>query len=488
MKKILLVPLAFLIAGYANTLQAQGSLVNGNGTDGTRIVISANTRVMAHHVKNDGANADIINQGMLKLTGDFTQLNTATYTGSGAGVMELVGTAQQTIEGDAPISIDRLTVNNATGAKLSGADISVATALTIADGDLDLNGRNVDLGTTGVLSENRADNHLVTDNTATDESTAGGGILFSGVTVGTATTEIRGTGLYLQRTAGSDYTVSVLRRHYKGALASRGGHGIERIYAITGNPTGTNTTMRIYYATDEIAGAGNEANFVLYRWQLATQWKQANDTGSGFANGTNSLSPRYVEGTGINAFSSWTVGSSLTPLPITLLGLTGERVAGGQGLTEEVRLKWATSSEINNKGFEVEMSENGRDYAKIAFVEGKGNSTTIQSYSHTTLQPNDSYYRLKQIDFDGKYSYSPIVFVEGVDALKVYPNPNKGAFTISVGKDKLDSPARLLNAQGKEVWRGMQTEVSTKDLPTGMYFLQTTVAGKAKVTKVVIEK
>jgi hypothetical protein len=281
----------------------------------------------------------------------------------------------------------------------------------------------------------------------------------------------------------------VLRRHYKGALASRGGHGIERIYAITGNPTGTNTTMRIYYATDEIVGAGNESDFVLYRWQLATQWKQANDMGSGFVNGTNSLAPRYVEATGINSFSSWTVGSSVTPLPITLLGLKGERVEGLRGeSTEDVRLEWATSSEINNKGFEVEMSADGLAYKKIAFVEGKGNSTTIQPYSHTTLQPNDSYYRLKQVDFDGKYSYSPIVFVEGVDALKVYPNPNKGAFTISVGKDKLNSPARLLNAQGKEVWRGMQTEVSTKDLPTGMYFLQTTVAGKAKVTKVVIEK
>jgi hypothetical protein len=246
--------------------------------------------------------------------------------------------------------------------------------------------------------------------------------------------------------------------------------------------------MRIYYATDEIIGAGNEADFVLFRWQSATGWKQANDAGSGYANGANSFAPRYVEGTGINSFSSWTVGSSVTPLPITLLGLKGERVTGGQGngFTEEVRLDWSTASEINNKGFEVEMSADGLAYQKIAFVEGRGNSTTIQSYNHTTIQPYDSYYRLRQVDFDGKYSYSPIVFVEGIDALKVYPNPNKGAFTISVGKDKLDSPARLLNAQGKEVWRGVQTEVRTTNLPAGMYFLRTNIAGKAKVTKVVI--
>ncbi len=67
----------------------------------------------------------------------------------------------------------------------------------------------------------------------------------------------------------------------------------------------------------------------------------------------------------------------------------------------------------------------------------------------------------------------------------VYPNPNNGTFTISVGKDKLDLPARLLNVQGVEVWRGVQTEVKT-NLPAGMYFLHTIVAGKAKITKVIV--
>jgi hypothetical protein len=190
------------------------------------------------------------------------------------------------------------------------------------------------------------------------------------------------------------------------------------------------------------------------------------------------------------SFSEFIIGSTSSPLPITLLGLKGERIEGWRGeMTEEVKLEWSTASEINNKGFEVEMSENGLAYQKIAFVEGRGNSTTIQSYNHTTIQPNDAYYRLKQVDFDGKFSYSPVVFVEGVvGKIAVYPNPNNGTFTISVGKDKLDSPARLLNAVGKEVWRGKQTEVRTTNLPTGMYFLHTTGAGKSKITKIMIEK
>ena len=101
---------------------------------------------------------------------------------------------------------------------------------------------------------------------------------------------------------------------------------------------------------------------------------------------------------------------------------------------------------------------------------------------------DEAYYRLKQVDFDGKFSYSPIVFVESIAGkVVVYPNPSNGAFTVSVGKDKLDSPARLLNAQGKEVWRGTATKVATTDLPAGVYFLHTTVAGKTKITKVVIQ-
>ncbi len=186
------------------------------------------------------------------------------------------------------------------------------------------------------------------------------------------------------------------------------------------------------------------------------------------------------------SFSQFEIGSITSPLPITLVTFGGERREQAGEKTEEVKLTWATASEVSNKGFEIQVSDNAQTFKKIAFVEGRGNSTTVSSYQLAVSNPNDGYYRLKQVDFDGKFSYSPIVFVEGVETLKVYPNPNSGTFTISVGKDKLDLPASLLNAQGVEVWRGTQTEVKA-NLPAGMYFLHTTVAGKTKITKVIIE-
>jgi trimeric autotransporter adhesin len=175
-----------------------------------------------------------------------------------------------------------------------------------------------------------------------------------------------------------------------------------------------------------------------------------------------------------------------------LVGFGGERVERDGEKTEEVKLEWTTAQEIGNKGFEVQVSDNGLAYRNIAFVDGKGNSATVSSYQLAVNNANDGYYRLRQIDFDGKFSYSPVVFVEGVETLNVYPNPSKGVFTIAVGKSVTTSSARLLNAQGVQVWAGKlqeaQTTVYATNLPTGMYFLHTVVAGKAKVTKMVIER
>jgi hypothetical protein len=420
-------------------------------------------------------------------TTGFQAINVSgTKTFQAGANYELNGTALQTMNNPTGISAHNFVLNNALGATLSN-DMAVTNLLTITNGDLDLNGKNINLQ--GTLVEDRANNHIVKDLTAFSDAQAGGGIIFS-ATVTDATNEIAGTGLYLRGATGANYSVTVTRKHYKGAIASRGGHGIARIYQIVGTPNQP-TTMRIYYANDEIIGAGNVADFVLYRWASGTGWENAFNGGT-FSNGTNDNVARYAEATNITAFSHWTVGSSASPLPITLVGLKGERVEGLRGeMTEEVKLEWSTASEINNKGFEVEMSADGLTYQKIAFVEGRGNSTTIQSYNHTTIQPYDSYYRLRQIDFDGTFSYSPVVFVAGlVGKVAIYPNPNKGNFTVSVGKDSLDLPACLLNAQGQKVWAGKLAKAFTTlqlSLPKGVYCLHTIQAGKVYITKIVIE-
>ena len=230
------------------------------------------------------------------------------------------------------------------------------------------------------------------------------------------------------------------------------------------------------------------ANLKLYKrgTNLGGGW-----TNEGSAFSASNTTKQIVFNTlAMDSFSEFIIGSPSSPLPITLVNFNGERIEKAGEKTEEVKLTWATASEVSNKGFEIQVFDNAQTFKTIAFIEGRGNSTSVSSYRLAVSNPNDGYYRLKQLDFDGKFSYSPIVFVEGIEFLKVYPNPNNGTFKVVCGTqttaDKLDLPARLLNAQGVEVWRGIQTEVKT-NLPAGMYFLHTTVAGKNRVTKVIIE-
>ncbi len=458
----------------------------------------------------DGAGTDLFVQGTIDIQGTGSLAGAGSFTLDAGGtfktshidgfsaigisgtktftdnaIYEFNGTALQTLNNPASLNPNYITINNSAGARLS-SNFAMSGYLYTILGDLDLNGFDLDLGTTGRINEDLANNHLVKDNTAIGDANQGGGIKFSGYTVNTFMGDVGGTGLRLQRTTGSDYTVNVVRKHYQGAYNSQN-KGIRRIYQVSGVATGTNTTMRIYYASDETVGI--IAPFELYRWASGEGWKDG-DASSAFDEGTHGAN--YAEAINVNAFSTWTVGSQAQPLPITLTGLKGRRVEGLRGvMTEEVRLEWSTASEIGNKGFEIQVSENAQTFKTIAFINGKGNSNTSNNYQLTTINQNDGYYRLKQVDFDGKFSYSPIVFVAGLAGkVVVYPNPNNGTFTINVGKDELDLPARLFNAQGIEsplTPEGGMYKVSN-NLPAGVYFLHTVMAGKIKVTKIIIQK
>lgn len=98
----------------------------------------------------------------------------------------------------------------------------------------------------------------------------------------------------------------------------------------------------------------------------------------------------------------------------------------------KVILNWSTSSELNNRGFEVKRSTYKTDWEIIDFIEGNGTTTEISNYTFTdNLIENNSpklFYKLKQIDFDGSYVYSNIIEVEVGSPTEFYlsqnyPNP-----------------------------------------------------------------
>jgi len=104
----------------------------------------------------------------------------------------------------------------------------------------------------------------------------------------------------------------------------------------------------------------------------------------------------------------------------------------------DVTLSWKTTTELNNSGFEIEQSTNSGKFATIGFVQGKGNTGTGSSYSYTVSgQPAGKYYyRLKQVDADGTPTYTETKDItttcNGVSRLSVYPNPSRGAYSVTI--------------------------------------------------------
>lgn len=112
-----------------------------------------------------------------------------------------------------------------------------------------------------------------------------------------------------------------------------------------------------------------------------------------------------------------------TPLPIELLSFNAFVNA-----LQQVEINWQTASEINNDYFTIERSLDAVNWSAIAQIEAYGNSNSVINYSYLDKFPlkNTSYYRLKQTDFDGAYSYSKLEVVENTsksNIAEIYPNP-----------------------------------------------------------------
>lgn len=122
-----------------------------------------------------------------------------------------------------------------------------------------------------------------------------------------------------------------------------------------------------------------------------------------------------------------TLDEDTTPLPIELSSFQGTLQ------DDAVELQWITASEINNEKFIIERSFDLVHFEEIGQQSGQGNSYAATEYYHTDRRPapGRNYYRLKQIDFDGAFTYSGYVLVEYTQhglapSLVVYPNPNRG--------------------------------------------------------------
>ena len=124
-----------------------------------------------------------------------------------------------------------------------------------------------------------------------------------------------------------------------------------------------------------------------------------------------------------------------------------------------VLLEWVTASEINNDYFTIERSSNGRDFESIYMQTGAGNSSVTNNYSFTDMNPlqGDNYYRLKQTDYDGKFTYSNIEFINMKtrdETITMYPNPlNSGQrLTFRLSNSENSSRVEIYSISGMKLF------------------------------------
>ncbi|MCG2617089.1 T9SS type A sorting domain-containing protein [Terrimonas sp. NA20] len=166
-------------------------------------------------------------------------------------------------------------------------------------------------------------------------------------------------------------------------------------------------------------------------------------------------------------------------LPVKFESITVEVAAAGGAL-----LKWSTSFEFNNAKYIVEKSADGRSYSAVGEVAGAVNSIELNKYSFTdaSYKAGDvSFYRLKQVDFDGTTSFSKVVYINSSakagQSVRVAPNPflNEDIQLIGVkAADMNKNNIRVFNLAGKQ----LSFEISGSNairldpsLPKGVYFV-----------------
>ena len=159
-------------------------------------------------------------------------------------------------------------------------------------------------------------------------------------------------------------------------------------------------------------------------------------------------------------------------LPVELITFKGVK------RNRENVLFWETASETNNRGFDVEISKDGSHFEKTAFVKGRGTTSELQNYNFThTLNAKQNgvlYYRLKQLDNDGKFEYSKIITLSNGQNTNVvaYPNPSKGEFTL-LGTIDESATYEVFNAVGKTISATIENnQLNLSDQPSGVYYLK----------------
>ncbi len=250
---------------------------------------------------------------------------------------------------------------------------------------------------------------------------------------------------------------------------------------VSTQPAGFAGSVKLTFGPDDGVNAPNDPGLVVAKRADGTgPWVNVGNAGVATTSADPLASGTITSGP-INSFSDFVLGATNTidnlnpinPLPVQLTSFTACRTASG------VRVAWATASEVNSASFVVERSLDGYTFEQVARVAAQGNALVAHTYTsldHNALAAR-LYYRLRQVDADGKAAYSPLVVVAatlGATAeLVLTPNPAHASISLLT---ELPTGYTVRTALGQLVRSGTTaagaTTVPIAGLPSGVYFFE----------------
>ncbi len=245
----------------------------------------------------------------------------------------------------------------------------------------------------------------------------------------------------------------------------------------------SNVTVELYWENKHRSGIDSiSSDLVVARWN-GSAWENAGRTEA-----QGDLAGSVTSNT-VSSFSPFTFGSTsslINKLPVELLSFDA-----AFNEQQTVDLTWATVSEVNNDYFEIQRSKDGRAFEFVGTVNGAGNSSSEISYASVDYAPYKgvSFYRLKQLDFDGSYEYSDVVKVyleEQTSQLRIYPNPVRDVLRIESTID--DAKVVVYDAQMKVVNSKRfvsETDIDMSSYQAGIYLISLESSNFSKMYKVV---
>ncbi|MBL7709383.1 MAG: T9SS type A sorting domain-containing protein [Chitinophagaceae bacterium] len=393
--------LSLLFLFRASSLFAQNAFTN----DGAAVYLQGSANIYIQGQFENKGTGQFTNSGAVHITGNLVHNASVNLNATASGLFRLNGTATQLISGSNQPNFYNLVVDKTSGECELQTNISLSSQLTLSSGNVFLNNRQINLLTTGELIGETSGKRIY------DNPTNTGTITITRLLNAPAASNPGNLGAIITSAQNLGSTI-ITRGHREQFIVSA--NSITRYYDISpaGN-SGLNATLRFNYFDNELNGQV-ESNLV--------QWHSP-DNGVIWSKrgGTINTSSDYVDLGGIDSFHRISlISNSIVPLPLNLLTFTAVKTNSGK-----VDLVWTTTQEINSSHFEIERSLNGRNWIKIGTKAAVGQQGLLETYSFADLFPGSeaNYYRLRIVDLDNRFDYSPVRLIQfGKEVpVRIYP-------------------------------------------------------------------